>query len=223
MAVTPVPAFTPVPPFPPLSDRVLGTYNSKAYAFGNHMSTVFMTDLTALANCALANATEANLAATAVTAAAASAVASANLAAAAANFKGLWPSLTGALNKPASVKHNGRFWALLNNLADVTASQPGVSADWTSLDSGSVQQEVTTNTTMLPGVRYVVKAAGVTLTAPLPASLQAGDPVRAVDAFGAGFTTNWNGNSVKGDAQSVPMAIPAYCGFDLYFSGSTLA
>ncbi len=142
---------------------------------------------------------------------------------AAANFKGLWPSLTGALNKPASVKHNGRFWALLNNLADVTTSQPGVSTDWTSLDSGSVQQEVTTSTTMLPGVRYVVKAAGVTLTAPLPASLQAGDPVRAVDAFGSGFTANWNGNSVKGDTQSVPMAIPAYCGFDLYFSGSTLA
>jgi hypothetical protein len=47
-----------------------------------------------------------------------------------ANFKGAWSSLTGALNKPALVSHLGSRWNLLNNLADVTASTPGVSADW---------------------------------------------------------------------------------------------
>lgn len=63
---------------------------------------------------------------------ASSASESADSAASAANFKGLWSSLTGSLAKPASVKHSGEFWELLNDLADVTTSEPGVSGDWTS-------------------------------------------------------------------------------------------
>lgn len=47
-----------------------------------------------------------------------------------ANFKGAWSSLSGALNKPATVSHAGSRWSLLNNLANVAASTPGVSADW---------------------------------------------------------------------------------------------
>jgi hypothetical protein len=47
-----------------------------------------------------------------------------------ANFKGAWSGLTGALNKPAVVSHSGSRWTLLNNLANVTTSTPGVSADW---------------------------------------------------------------------------------------------
>lgn len=50
--------------------------------------------------------------------------------AAAVNFKGEWNTLTGALNMPATVFHSSYYWVLLNNLADVTASEPGVSADW---------------------------------------------------------------------------------------------
>jgi len=60
----------------------------------------------------------------------AAALGHANNAAASANFKGAWSSLTGALSKPASVSHNGLVWLLLNDLADVTTSEPGVSADW---------------------------------------------------------------------------------------------
>jgi hypothetical protein len=61
----------------------------------------------------------------AATAANASVVASA-----AANFKGLWSSLSGALNMPASVYHLGQFWALSANLADVTVKVPGTAAEW---------------------------------------------------------------------------------------------
>lgn len=47
------------------------------------------------------------------------------------HFKGLWASLTGALNKPASVFHYGDYWLLLNDLADVTTSIPtDFSTDW---------------------------------------------------------------------------------------------
>ena len=86
---------------------------------------------------------------------------------AAANFKGEWSTLTGALNKPACVKHNGRFWLLLNNLTNVTTSQPGVSADWTSIDAGTpITQAITSNTTAVVGVRYIIAASTLTLTLP---------------------------------------------------------
>ena len=51
----------------------------------------------------------------------------------AANFKGQWSTLTGAFNVPASVFHNDQYWQLLNDLADVTLSEPGVSADWAKI------------------------------------------------------------------------------------------
>ena len=86
---------------------------------------------------------------------------------AAANFKGEWFTLAGALNKPACVKDNGRFWLLLNNLTNVTTSQPGVSADWTSIDAGTpITQVITSNTTAVVGVRYIVAASTLTLTLP---------------------------------------------------------
>lgn len=48
-----------------------------------------------------------------------------------ANFKGLWSSLTGPLEIPASVYHNGDYWNLLVDLADVTTSEPSASnSDW---------------------------------------------------------------------------------------------
>lgn len=47
------------------------------------------------------------------------------------NFKGVWASLTGALSKPASTFHNGSYWILLNNLTNVTSSEPSDSnTDW---------------------------------------------------------------------------------------------
>ena len=50
-----------------------------------------------------------------------------------ANFKGRWIDLTGALNVPATVEHNGILWILLVDLADVTASEPSsANADWLS-------------------------------------------------------------------------------------------
>lgn len=66
------------------------------------------------------------------------------------NFKGLWSSLTGALNKPASVYHNSNYWVLLNNLADVTASTPSdTNADWLkSLNSASGTTYDPSNTTL---------------------------------------------------------------------------
>lgn len=63
---------------------------------------------------------------------------SATASASASNYKGLWSSLTGALNKPATVFHNDLFWYLNTDLADVTASEPTISnANW-QLGEGQV-------------------------------------------------------------------------------------
>ena len=61
------------------------------------------------------------------------AFASSAIATAAANYKGTWASLSGALNTPASVWHSNAFWLLNTNLANVATAQPGVSAAWTRI------------------------------------------------------------------------------------------
>ena len=61
---------------------------------------------------------------------------SADAASAAANFAGVWSTLTGPLNKPATVYHAGLFYVLVNNLASVSASEPGVTADWIASGGG---------------------------------------------------------------------------------------
>lgn len=81
------------------------------------------------------------------------------------NFKGTWASLSGALAKPASVFHAGAFWMLLNNLADVTTSQPGVSADWQVVGGAWPIVPINTDTTAQPWRTYVFTGA-CTLTAP---------------------------------------------------------
>lgn len=49
---------------------------------------------------------------------------------AALNYKGAWSGLSGELNWPASVSHNDTWWVLTTDLADVTASEPGVDSEW---------------------------------------------------------------------------------------------
>ena len=68
---------------------------------------------------------------------AASAEASASVAESISNFKGDWSILAGALNVPSSVRHNDTFWQLLNNLVDVTLSEPGITGDWQAIFNGN--------------------------------------------------------------------------------------
>lgn len=76
-------------------------------------------------------------------AAAASAASAASMASMTANSKGAWSGLTGPLNVPASVFHNGLAWGLLQNLANVTTQTPAQgSAYWTPLSFPSVFDDV---------------------------------------------------------------------------------
>jgi len=97
----------------------------------------FLAALAAFVTEANALSTEVNSESTTATAQAAIATAQAVLAAAsaatamsAANYKGAWSGLTGAATRPYAVSHNGAFWQLASDLADVTAKEPGVDAEW---------------------------------------------------------------------------------------------
>ena len=142
---------------------------------------------------------------------------------AAANFKGEWFTLAGALNKPACVKHNGRFWLLLNNLSNVTTSQPGVSADWTSIDAGTpITQVITSNTTAVVGVRYIIAASTLTLTLPTTGLLK-GDYIGIRLAVDPSPTQIVDFGSVKLLGQTAGQVIMDVKGFmiDLNYENST--
>lgn len=87
---------------------------------------------------------EVNTNATTAASDAASALTSKNAAIAAANFVGAWSGLTGAKTAGIAVEHLGRIWILLNNLADVTTSQPSVSGDWAQFE-GTYYEERASN------------------------------------------------------------------------------
>ena len=97
MPVTAPPTITALPAAPDPNDRA--TFNARAYPWAAAQA-VMVTETNAVAENVFNNATEA--AALATTASSQVALASA-----AANYKGLWSSLSGALNMPASVSHNG--------------------------------------------------------------------------------------------------------------------
>lgn len=216
MAIQPVPVMTPVPHFPALSERAAGTYNASAYAFGTHLSVTFNGELLAVANNVLANATDAQASATAAagsaTASAASATQSAQARDAAfnaANFRGDWSALSGPLNLPASVRHNGRFWLLVANVADVTLAVPGVSASWSPLDAASLPLvHVTTTThTATPGSHCSLENAAAT-TVTLPASPLDGDVVWVT--VNNGRTDNVlarNGTQIMGVAEDMTLDV----------------
>ena len=214
--VTP-PAAPVVPPYPPLGSA---TFNADAYAYGTAMPSV-VDGVNDLAENAHTNALSANESALAAQQSALDATNAAAPALAAANFKGLWGDLTGALSKPACVKYEGRFWMLLNNLADVTASEPGVTVDWTSLDAGQIVQTIASNTTAVPGVYYIATTAGITLT--IPSGWLSGDSVGGRNASGGACLIDWGANTVSGEAPQSPMTWPNRGRFETTYSGSTFA
>lgn len=93
------------------------------------------------------------------------------IAIAAANFKGNWSALTGALAVPASVYHSSKFWLLLSNLADVTAKVPGVDAEWLEIITGNVMGPASGtagNVAVLDATGKVLSDGGVAPAALMP-------------------------------------------------------
>lgn len=217
MPIVPTP-ITPLPTPPSTSDPV--NFDTRADLFLGALP-AFQTEANNLATNAYNNAVSADSSASAAITSAVDANNASMMALAAANFKGLWSSLTGALNKPATVKHNGKFWALLNNLANVAASQPGVSADWTVLDSLQVTQTISTNTTATAGVFYIVTTVGVTLT--VPNTFTNGDYLGGRNTSTGACFIDWGSNTVAGQPPESPMRWPTLGRFETKYTGSTFA
>jgi len=229
----PVPTVDVLPAAPDPDDDE-AAFDTDAFAWSNALPS-FRTQLLALGDNVLANAGYAheqagvaegwastasgyasNAAASAATAATATAVALG-----AANFKGLWPSLAGALAKPACVKHNGHFWLLLNNLANVATSEPGVSADWTAMDQGvTPTQTITDDTVGVVGVRYLIDATGITLTLPTP--VYKGDYTGWREVHGSvGATVRFGTTKCRGRSPGDLYIDMPGMGVDLFFEDAT--
>ena len=164
MTITvPVAIADPSLPLPDPADRA--TFTARKLVYLDWEKNVLAPGALALGTASYNNALDAQGSATAADASKTAAAASEANVAALANFKGAWSALTGALNKPASVFHNGAFWALLNNLANVTTSQPGVTADWQVCGGAFPIVPINSNTTAVPGKTYAFYGA-CTLTAP---------------------------------------------------------
>ena len=123
-------SYTPISALPDAPSRTEpSTFSTKADAFVAALAG-FVTQTNAAGTYINGVGTQVDLDATAAAASATSAEASETIALAAANFKGNWSSLTGALNIPASVFHDDAYWMLISNLADVTTKEPGVDPEW---------------------------------------------------------------------------------------------
>lgn len=161
--VVPVPIPDPTLPPPDPADRA--TWTARRMERLRWELEDLAPGVEALADASYANAQDAQGSATAALSSKTAAAASEANVAALSNFKGTWESLAGALAKPASVFHNGAFWMLLNNLADVATSEPGVSADWQVVGGAWPIVPINTDTTAQPWKTYVFTGA-CTLTAP---------------------------------------------------------
>ena len=213
------PTIDALPPAPLPSDSP-SEFDAKAFALLAAQQTL-VGQMNGSASATMTNADLAESSASAASAAAVAAVAAQDIALAGAAFKGLWPALAGPLSKPASVKHNNRFWLLLNDLANVAASQPGVSADWTPLTALQVTQTITSSTTAVAGVYYVASVAGVTLT--IPNTFQQGDFVGGRNTSAGVCYINWTTNTLINQTPESPMRWPSGGKFDARFDGSTFA
>ena len=156
MAITAPTPIAALPAAPDPNDRA--TFNARAYPWAAAQA-VMVTETNAVAENVFNNATEA--AALATTASSQVALASA-----AANYKGIWSALSGALNMPASVSHNGNYWALNTNLANVATATPGVSGSWQALNVGAGGATETSSAVdvTLTAASYRVQAVAMTAT-----------------------------------------------------------
>lgn len=132
-------AYPPITPLstPPSRDQTQAAFTAAANIFHSELPG-FANEMNTLASWMedTASAVEADAANAAASAVSASESSSAAIAVS--EYKGPWSSLTGALNIPASSSHDGIIWILAENVADVTAVEPGVSDKWIATATGDV-------------------------------------------------------------------------------------
>ena len=114
---------------------------------------------------------------------------SATLSASSANFKGAWSSLTGAASIPFSVYHDNEFWQLINNLADITTSEPGVTGDWVRIEMDKTADYTQTGAITVNSV-WMADPSGGTVTRLTPVSPVEGQEFTVKDDTESATNTN---------------------------------
>lgn len=203
MAVTTPPALTDVPPFPALADRGAGTYNSKAYAFGTHMSDTFNGEMAALADNVYDNAVDAAASATAANADKISAAGSAAAAAASAGAA-TWANTgaTYAIGDLRKSQDNGRIYRRLT-ASNAGTTDPSVdTTNWAIYTLDPIWVTKTSNYTAVAGDALLIDTTSAAITITLPASPSANQVVRFADYAGTWgtnkVTLGRNGSKIMG-------------------------
>lgn len=112
------------------------------------------------------------------------------------NFAGDWNLLTGSLPAGRTVRHTDSVWYLLVPLADVTLSEPGVTADWLNLGNVRRSGDTMTGPLVVPAAATGLQAVPANETvrllggaANLPTWTTAGRPASPSDGFFGRNTT----------------------------------
>ena len=127
-------------------------------------------------------------------------------AASSANFKGLWSSLSGSINVPATVFHKGAFWQLLYNLSNVAASEPSASSNW-AFTSGTRWLKVTASQSAIVNGKMQISATAAPVDIQLVPMLvndfitvrNNSDSTQQVRLVNSTYTINGSGGSVTSD------------------------
>lgn len=91
-----------------------------------------------------------------------------------ANFLGEWSALTGAVIKGSTLYHDGLYWSILDDIADVTASEPTlVNADYALTAQAGNHVIIQSPFTLVNSGRYYVLGSD-TVIIPSPAGLSNG-------------------------------------------------
>lgn len=132
-----------------------------------------------------------------------------SIATSSANFEGEWSSLTGSLSVPVSVYHDGRHWNLLNDLADVTTSEPGVSADWATIFIAESWTYIAASQTLDKNTNYEVDFTTGPFTLTLPASPLVNDFVQFYKGAGQSLDSviARNGETIMGLAENLDIDV----------------
>lgn len=198
-----------MPPITPLRtlDRNSPTFKADCNAFFGTEMQAFSVQAEAARLEVIAAEEDAEAAAAAAALSETNASNASNVATAAANFKGYWTSLAGALNTPASVDHSGAIWALLNNLANVATSEPGVSADWVVVGGAFPTVRINTNTVAVPRRTYVIYG-GCTLTAPAISGNGKQFGIEVLPGVTGAFFAPAGADKTRGVAGTLPINAP---------------
>gem|GEM_PF-2060132 len=212
---TPVPPIDPqLPPFPG-PNTPESAYDDMAFDWGSAMPG-FGNRIAAIGQNVYNNAEEARLKALAAEGSAEAAAArlvdvqtAANGAFAAANYKGEWSTLSGALNVPATVTHQGRLWYLKLNLANVTTQAPALgSTYWGEVSRNDFTVLPCPAGTTNAADRGLYRMTSSTSVLLLPAAPWHGMVVAAANVSGTLTPViSRNGKTICGDAENFTMNV----------------